>query len=569
MGFTKPREPDHDAEELARMAPDARLAAQCVSWCKYGFGAPGVVYVFYILKLVLYIGGFLLVVSTTEGIGGLGDIGSWWDEPIVFQKAVLWTLAYEVLGLGCSSGPLTGRYIPPVTAPLFFMRPGTTRLAPFPRIPLTSGITRTWVDVGLYVGGLVAIGRALFSDELTVSMMLPVIVVWGLLGLRDKTAFLALRAEHYLLTAFVFLFIGDAPIDNILPGSKAIQLALWMGAATSKLNHHFPNVIAVMMSNNPMLRSQRVRRSLYKDFPDDLRGSRVSAAIAHGATVVEYTFPLILAFSTGGRLTTVALVVMVAFHTIILTSFPLGVPLEWNVFFIYSAVFLFGANSEVRFWEIDSPLLAVVLIVALVVVPVLGNLRPDKVSFLPSMRYYAGNWATSSWLFRDGGFDRFQEGIVSPVEAPERQLEKLFGEEAAGMVSGVGAFRSMHLHGRALNALLVRALADFDDPDVAEQGIDAFDLYDGELVAGLALGWNFGDGHLHNESLVDALQPQCRFEPGQVRCVMIESQPFLRPDLHWRIIDPAVGLVAEGHVRAADMLEIQPWGGDLDIGEGR
>ena len=36
----------------------------------------------------------------------------------------------------------------------------------------------------------------------------------------------------------------------------------------------------------------------------------------------------------------------------------------------------------------------------LVGLPVLGNFRPDLISFLPSMRYYAGNWATSQWLFR-------------------------------------------------------------------------------------------------------------------------------------------------------------------------
>ena len=39
---------------------------------------------------------------------------------------------------------------------------------------------------------------------------------------------------------------------------------------------------------------------------------------------------------------------------------------------------------------------------------VLGNLYPGKVSFLPAMRYYAGNWDTSLWCFR-GTRDR-QDG---------------------------------------------------------------------------------------------------------------------------------------------------------------
>ena len=32
--------------------------------------------------------------------------------------------------------------------------------------------------------------------------------------------------------------------------------------------------------------------------------------------------------------------------------------------------------------------------------PLLGNLFPGRVSFLLAMRYYAGNWAYSVWLFR-------------------------------------------------------------------------------------------------------------------------------------------------------------------------
>lgn len=39
---------------------------------------------------------------------------------------------------------------------------------------------------------------------------------------------------------------------------------------------------------------------------------------------------------------------------------------------------------------------------ALLFYPVLGNLRPDKVSFLPSMRQYSGNWASALWAFTPG-----------------------------------------------------------------------------------------------------------------------------------------------------------------------
>lgn len=561
MGLMTPKQPEFEISEWRRQPYLERVRMMCEAWAMQGFGAPGATYLFYVLKLILCVGGFLLFVSSTSGVGGIGDFGSWWSSLIVYQKAILWALLYEILGFGCGSGPLTGRYIPPITAFAYFLCPGTTRLPPFPRVPLTAGHRRSVADVALYAAFLALVLRALLASELTAGVLAPIPFALSVLGLRDKTVFLAARSEHYLLLVFVFLFS-----DDVIAGSKAVQVALWLGAASSKLNRHFPSVISVMMSNNPLLRSRRLRRLLYWDYPLDMRVSWLPVAIAHGATVIEFAFPLLLAFSTGGPFTTVSLIVMVVFHLIILTSLPLGVPLEWNVIFIYSALVLFGEHAEVRFWDIDAPMLVVVLMVGLVVIPVLGNLRPDKFSFLPSMRYYAGNWATSLWLWRPGTLAKLDEAITRPFPSPRRQLEMLYGEGAFEAALGrVQAFRSMHLHGRALNALLPVAIADLDDPEVRARGVDAFEILDGELIAGTVLGWNFGDGHLHNEHLLAALQAQCHFAPGELRCVFLESQPAGRHTMSWRVADAATGPVAEGKVRAADLLFAQPWGGHLDF----
>ncbi len=395
--FTDPVLPDVDLDEWASRPYFERLRAMCVDWTVHGFGIPPVAYVFYAVKLLVYVGGFVFVASSTPGIGGVTDVGGWWFEPIVFQKAVMWTLLWEVLGLGCGSGPLTGRMNPPFTAVAFFTRPGTVRLRPFAWMPGTVGDTRTLVDAALYVA-LLGFGiRALFSSTVDTWVIIPIVVVAVLAGLRDKTVFLATRAEHYLLTTAVFLSTVDG-----LAGAKAVQLALWLGAASSKLNLHFPSVITAMLSNHPVNVSSRFQRALYRNHPDDLRSSKLAAAIAHGATVVEYAFPLVLAFATNNTMITVAVAVMVVFHLTILSSFPLGVPLEWNLFFVFSTLSLWGHHRDVRFWQLDSPLLIVALIVFLVMVPVVGNLWPAKASFLSSMRYYAGNWAGSVWLFKPG-----------------------------------------------------------------------------------------------------------------------------------------------------------------------
>ena len=88
-----------------------RLKANCQDWAVNGFGAPGVVYLLYVVKLVVFVVGAFFVISlTTPGIGGLGDIGDWWTEPIVFQKFAVWTLLWEILGLGSGSMQLAARY---------------------------------------------------------------------------------------------------------------------------------------------------------------------------------------------------------------------------------------------------------------------------------------------------------------------------------------------------------------------------------------------------------------------------------------------------------------------------
>jgi hypothetical protein len=369
----------------------------------------------------------------------------------------------------------------------------------------------------------------------------------ALLGLRDKTVFLAARPEHYAVMLVVFLF----PPTNMVFALKLCMVAMWWGAAASKLNRHFPFVVSVMVSNTPWQKSRRMKKALYRQWPEDMRPSRLSALLAHGGTVVEFGVPLVLILSRGGWLTTAAVIAMVAFHTHIFSTFPLGVPLEWNVFFVFSILYLFGHYGDVGAGTLTSTPLALLLVLLLAVAPILGNLRPDLVSFLPAMRYYAGNWATSFWLFRkDGSEDRLDETLVKPARVPFRQLANLYDEQTADLILYRAlAFRSMHTHGRALNGLLSRAVDNLAD----------YDIRDGELVAGVALGWNFGDGHLHDHRLLSAVQFECGYRPGQLRVITLESQPIHRATQRYRILDAADGLLEQGSVLVADMVTRQPW----------
>ena len=94
----------------------------CQSWALQGYGTPTPIYVVYLLKIALYVWIWSVFCGFTPGLGDLGSFSTWYYEPIAFQKAVLWSMAFEGLGLGCGSGPLTGRYNPPFGGPLYFLQ---------------------------------------------------------------------------------------------------------------------------------------------------------------------------------------------------------------------------------------------------------------------------------------------------------------------------------------------------------------------------------------------------------------------------------------------------------------
>ena len=197
-----------------------------------------------------------------------------------------------------------------------------------------------------------------------------------------------------------------------------------------------------------------------------------------------------------------AVVVMVAFHLFIISTFPLAVPLEWNVLFAYATIFLFLGFPT---WHGYARRRHVVAVAdrrrsspALVFFPILGNFRPDKVSFLPSMRQYAGNWASAMWAFAPGAEAKLNK-VTRSAAQPGRPVHRLrlrtaVGRDHAAARRSPGA--SMHSQGRGLFSVLLKNLPDIDTRTVREA----------EFVCNSLIGFNFGDGHLHNEDLIAAVQ---------------------------------------------------------------
>src|SRR4029077_10185488 len=211
MGFLKQDAPVIHYEEWSKATRAEKIVPMARHWAEVGFGTPGVLHLFYVIKILLYILAAWLIALTTKGIDGFTNVASWYAEPIVFEKVVLYTMLFEVIGLGCGFGPLNNRFFPPMGSILYWLRPKTIRLPPWPRaIPFTQGTARTPVDVLLYAALLVMLLWALSSDGTgpipalhTTVGVLPIWQIGTILGLlavlalRDKVIFLAARGEVY------------------------------------------------------------------------------------------------------------------------------------------------------------------------------------------------------------------------------------------------------------------------------------------------------------------------------------------------------------------------------------
>jgi hypothetical protein len=547
-----PEDPDFPTmEQMLELRFADRLPLLCKQWASQHAATPFSIIVMYWTKyFLLFIGGWAFFASFSKGSATFFSF-DWFFTWASFQKAVVWCMLYELLGFGCSSGPMNGKFSPPIGGFLYFARPGTTKFSLVPDWPILGGIKRTAFDVIGYLAMVFFLGRALVAPEVTPELLAPALVLLPVLGLMDKTLFLAARAEHYY-TALVVLAVAAGDTTIAIAACQMIWMFIWFWAAMSKVNNHFGSVIMVMMNNGPFFPTW-LKKGLFVDYPNDLRPSQFARRMSHFGAATEAGIPfLFLFFGHDPVLAGVIAFVATGFHGFIALNNPSGMPIEWNIMMIYGAWALFFMHPEVSvlMLPVAMPVLFGVLLFALFVVPAYGNFFPRHVSFLLAMRYYAGNWAYNTWLFRGDALEKLKNCTKASGTLAE-QLEGMgvdpMGVRAAGINAATSRF--LHLQGRVLHDAVPYAVDD----------VDNYEWFDGEMIAGMVIGWNFGDGHLGHESLARVLQPQCQWEPGDVRVISVEGQPLFGPAMKWRVFDVASGPIAEGETLMSPAQALQPW----------
>jgi hypothetical protein len=542
----KPVDLPYDYDEWTKLPFPERAKKVCQAWAMQGFGAPNFVIIFYSLKIIFYIWMWTVFCSYSTSLGSFSTISDWWFNIDALGKALIWTLLLEVLGLGGASGPLTARYLPPFGASTYYLRPGTIKMPMFKAL----GDKRNFLDIILYAALIFFCIKACIAPQVTPTVVLPIIILLPILGLLDRQIYLAARADVWYPAIFLFLFphqTGD--------GLKIVWFSIWFWAAFSKLTPTFTSVVGVMITNSPFLNFKWLKKLLYVSYPDDLRLSKGANYFAHFGTIVEFSLPLLLMagtfFAWPHEYMVYCLIGMTAFHAFIFLNFPMAVPMEWNVIMVFGGWLLFGMHPEFSPLNVSNPIIIGLFSFLFIFLPLLGNFFPKYVSFLLSMRYYAGTWPYSIWLFKGNSkMDKLEPNIVKTSKDLRKQLSFFYDEKTSNSILSRGiSFRLMHLPSRALHDLLPKAV----------DNIDEYYWNDGEFLTGEVLGWNFGDGHLHHEQLLESVQKRCNFEDGELRVIMVESPQLHNGRMHWRIHDAKTGLMEEGYTYIKDLKDKMPW----------
>jgi hypothetical protein len=90
------------------------------------------------------------------------------------------------------------------------------------------------------------------------------------------------------------------------------------------------------------------------------------------------------------------------------------------------------------------------------------------------------------------------------------------------------------------------------------EDIDRYRLREAEAVLNSLVGFNFGDGHLHDKRLIAAIQQRCQFQPGELVVAWVESKPIHRSYQRYEPIDAALGVLERGRWQVRNTVATHP-----------
>ena len=316
-----------------------------------------------------------------------------------------------------------------------------------------------------------------------------------------------------------------------------------------------------MTSNSPFTRFAWLRRLMYRALPGRPARPRGSPwCMGHAGTLLELAVPLVLLLGRGGTVTVRRARAHADAARLHHQQRADGRAARVERDDGLRRLLLFWTHAERQRARRRAPPVAV-LLGGRCAWPCrsLGNLFPRRVPFLLAMRYYAGNWAYSVWLFRGDShrkLDRLDQELAAG--STTSSAASTIARTASGIVGKVMAFRLMHLHGRALPLLVPKARRATS-----------------RTTSGSTARWSPASCSAGTSATATCTASSCcarcrrsaGSKPGELRCIFVESQPLGGRSLHYRILDAATGLIEEGNLAVEELRPRQPWGAECIPGE--
>jgi len=550
-GFARPADPPYtDIDEYSALSLRDRVNAWNVQLAREGAGLPGIVIVYYILKVLSWWAIFYYIIADRSlNLSAEKNI----------KRFVAYNILNDALGFGASNGPLGGRNVVPVESFYIFGRTGTMCSPLFPRIAgcfqYPAGV-RGFVPVVLYYAYLASLVWALYQPMIGQQEVKITVGIVSVLTIFDTYVVFASRLEVYVYQFFCFAF------GQWVFGCQLVSIALWLWAGVSKLGPWFIYVFLFMVPGNQLLRNPTVgkdgntwlTRLMYRDFPRVLQPSALARLLMFLGFALEMamgTLPMLpssIVFQ-GVQVRLVGLSIAVLYHCFIISNMPFASVFEWNFYMIFMTVWLFKDHEfTVPAMADMSPVYVTFLAIALIIIPVIGQLAPKLVPFLMAYRPYAGNWRWC-WFIIDKKAEHKLERLKTlttpnPSKQAEQMMEGLKGQmdekEVAMFAKAFPDFAPyvcMYFPAfRMLLSVIERLMKKHNWTES-----DFVPIHQ-EPLSTNCCGWTLGTGWFNfREVWREAFVHVCQWEEGE--CYMIQMEPLglFNRTVQWRCFDATVG----------------------------
>ena len=290
---------------------------------------------------------------------------------------------------------------------------------------------------------------------------------------------------------------------------------------------------------------QQLKSNLYRNFPKDVSPSEMTVVLAYFGIFLEVAAAIFI-FSNVFFIREVGLLCSFVLHCYIFFTFPLGSVNEWNLMNLLASYSLFYHTIDEYpiewyrniFVEMDW-ILRCLLLYLIVIVPLIGNIEPEKFSFLLSYRYYAGNWEANFMILKSKVWrEIFVPNLkdVSKFNANTLHFADTFETERKGNSLSWRLLSS--LNGKSILHIIKLLMFKYGFGN----NINAKDclFLDCGFVMHNTVGWHFADGQNAADNFLYALKKRFgveKLELGDVIWVHVNAIPLFSKKVKFYVFD--------------------------------